>query len=73
MWLTWHSFGLWSLQSRHTRAPSLLPGALAVPVLQHCALSSYRLGLDGMKMQVKCCRSSAVTQRDPVLLGEPME
>lgn len=53
-------------------APDPLPGTLAVPVLQHSALSSHRLGLDGMKMQVKCCRSSAVTERDPDVLGQPM-
>lgn len=52
-------------------ALNLLPGTLAVPVLQHCALSFHRLGLDGMKMQVKCC--SAVTERDPGMLGQPME
>lgn len=56
----------------HTVAPDPLPGTLAVPVLQHSALSSHRLGLDGMKMQVKCCRSSAVTERDPDVLGQPM-
>ena len=54
-------------------APDPLPGTLAVPALQHSALSSHRLGLDGMKMQVKCCRSSAVTERDPGMLGQPME
>lgn len=50
-------------------APDLPPGALTVPVLQHCALSSHRLGLDGMKMQVKCCRSSPVTEGTLVFWG----
>lgn len=54
-------------------ALSPLPGALAVPALQHCALSSHRLGLDGMKMQVECCRSSTVTERDPDVLGQALE
>lgn len=54
-------------------APNPLPGTLTVPALQHCALSSHRLGLDGMKMQVKCCRSSTVTERDPGVLRQPTE
>lgn len=49
--------------------PDMPPGAPIVPVLQHCALSSHRLGLDGMKMQVKGCRSSAGTEGTLVCWG----
>lgn len=50
-----------------------LPTLFLVLVLCLCCnsfLSSHRLGLDGMKMQVRCCGIPAVTKRDPGMPGK---